>query len=101
MKYTLLAVLFLISLSPLHAVDATATKNTASPLFQKQMLSLLPVAPDLPKTDVAVSTTTDFVPSKGPWSTTCSEESVFLRSFHTVDLQGKPIELRVGKGGRL
>ena len=101
MKYTLLSALFLISLSPLHAVDATATKNTASPLFQEQMLSLLPAAPDFPKTDFAVSTKTDFVASKGPWSTTCSEESVFLRSFHTVDLQGNPIELRVGKGGHL
>jgi hypothetical protein len=41
MKNTLLAALILTSLSPLHAVDATATKNTASPLFQEQMLSVL------------------------------------------------------------
>ncbi len=100
MKTPCLAIVLLVSLPSIHAAETSST-HAAGSLFQEQMLSVLPSSPDLPKTDFAVSTTTDFAPSKGPWSTTCSEESVFLRSFHTVDQQGNPIELRVGKGGHL
>lgn len=103
MKMPCLGILLLVCLPSIHAANnpATLQKSPALSLFQEQMLSVLPPTPDLPKRDFPVSSTSEFVPSKGPWSTTCSEEAVYLRSFHTVDLEGNPIEFRIGKGGHL
>ena len=99
----LFVAVLLASLAPIYSADSVGgvAANAGSSLFEKQMLSVLPAVDGSGGEDFEVSTTNEFSPSEGPWATPGPEESVFLRAFRTVDLQGRSIEFRIGKGGHL
>lgn len=48
-----------------------------------------------------METFTEFTPAPGPWSTDTPESKVFHRGFRFADLDGKPLEIRIGRGGHL
>jgi hypothetical protein len=101
MKGVLFVAVLLASLAPIYSADSVGggATNAVSSLFEKQMLSVLPAVDGAVGEDFEVSTTSEFSPSQGPWASPGPVESVFLRAFRTVDLQGRPIEFRIGKGG--
>lgn len=103
MRGVLFFAVLLASLAPGYSADSVGggAANAGSSLFEKQMLSVLPAVDGAGGEDFEVSTTSEFSPSEGPWASPGPEESVFLRAFRTVDLQGRPIEFRIGKGGHL
>ena len=103
MMRILFAAVLLVSLAPVYSADSVGgvAADAGLTLFEKQMLSVLPAVDGAGGEVFEVSTTNEFSHSQGPWATQGAEESVFLRAFRTVDLQGRPIEFRIGKGGHL